>query len=47
MYRMLELVRGHEEKINFARMMYLLSRLEPSEEGPKKRKIQTAIKKDV
>ena len=38
LYRMLELVRGHEEKINFARMMYLLSRLEPQEEGPQKEK---------
>lgn len=38
LYRMLELVRGHEEKINFARMMYLLSRLEPPEEGSQKEK---------
>ena len=38
LYRMLELVRGHEEKINFARMMYLLSRLEPQEDGPQKEK---------
>lgn len=45
LYRMLELVRGHEEKINFARMMYLLSRLEPSEEGPKKEKYRQLSKK--
>ena len=45
LYRMLELVRGHEEKINFARMMYLLSRLEPSQEGPKKEKYRQLSKK--
>lgn len=43
---MMELVRGHEEKINFARMMYLLSRLEPTEEGTK-RKIQTVVSENV
>lgn len=45
LYRMLELVRGHEEKINFARMMYLLSRLEPSEEGPQKERYRQLSKK--
>lgn len=45
LYRMLELVRGHEEKINFARMMYLLSRLEPSEEGSQKEKYRQLSKK--
>ena len=44
---MMELVRGHEEKINFARMMYLLSRLEPTEEGPKKEKLQTVVSENV
>ncbi|URW85581.1 hypothetical protein M5E86_18200 [Blautia wexlerae] len=47
LYRMMELVRGHEEKINFARMMYLLSRLEPTEEGTKKEKIQTVVSENV
>ena len=36
LYRMLELIRGQEERINFARFVYLLSRLEPTEEGEKK-----------
>ena len=45
LYRMMELVRGHEEKINFARMMYLLSRLEPTEEGPKKEKYRQLSRK--
>ena len=36
LYRMMELIRNQEEKLNFARMMYLLSRLEPSEEGAQK-----------
>ncbi len=45
LYRMMELVRGHEEKINFARMMYLLSRLEPTEEGPKKEKYRQLSQK--
>lgn len=42
---MMELVRGHEEKINFARMMYLLSRLEPTEEGPKKKNTDSCLRK--
>ena len=33
MYRMLELIRGREDKINFARFVYLLSRMEPADEG--------------
>ena len=45
LYRMMELVRGHEEKINFARMMYLLSRLEPTEEGPQKEKYRQLSQK--
>lgn len=45
LYRMMELVRGHEEKINFARMMYLLSRLEPTEEGTKKEKYRQLSQK--
>lgn len=31
LYRMLELIRNRKEKINFARMVYLLARLEPEE----------------
>ena len=45
LYRMLELVRGYEEKINFARMMYLLSRLEPEEEGLQKEKYRKLSQK--
>ena len=45
LYRMMELVRGHEEKINFARMMYLLSRLEPTEEGLQKEKYRQLSQK--
>lgn len=45
LYRMMELVRGHEEKINFARMMYLLSRLEPTEEGLKKKNTDSCLRK--
>ena len=29
MYKILELIRGREEKIHFVRLVYLLSRLEP------------------
>lgn len=45
LYRMMELVRGHEDKINFARMMYLLSRLEPTEEGAQKEKYRQLSQK--
>lgn len=38
LYRMLELIRNQKEKINFARFVYLLSRLEPTDEGEKKEK---------
>ncbi len=38
LYRMLELIRNQKEKINFARFVYLLSRLEPDKEGEKKKK---------
>ena len=34
MYRLLELVRNQSEKINFARFVYVLSRLEPGEDAP-------------
>ena len=38
LYHLLELIRGREEKINFARYVYLISRLEPGEqEGKEKR----------
>lgn len=38
LYHLLELIRGRDEKINFARYVYLISRLEPSEqEGKEKR----------
>lgn len=36
LYRLLELIRNQKEKINFARFVYILSRLEPVEEGIKK-----------
>lgn len=36
LYRMLELIRNQKEKINFARFVYLLSRLEPDKEGEEK-----------
>lgn len=36
LYHILELVRNQKERINFARMVYTLSRLEPAEEGEKK-----------
>lgn len=45
LYRMMELVRGYEDKINFARMMYLLSRLEPTEEGAQKEKYRQLSQK--
>ena len=35
---MLELIRNQSDKINFARFVYLLSRLEPVNEGEKKEK---------
>lgn len=37
MYKLLELVRNQTEKINFARFVYVLSRLEPDEEEEKYR----------
>lgn len=37
LYRMLELIRQQkQDRINFARFVYLLARLEPTEDGPKK-----------
>ena len=36
LYRMLELIRNQKEKINFARFVYLLSRMEPEKEGEQK-----------
>lgn len=44
-YRILELLRGQEDKINFVRIVYALSRLEPAEEGPKKEHYQEFSKK--
>ncbi len=35
-YRMLELIRGREDRINFARFVYLLARLEPDPESKTK-----------
>ena len=43
LYRMLELIRNQKEKINFARFVYLLSRLEPDKEGEKERKISQSF----
>ena len=45
LYRMLELIRNQKEKINFARFVYLLSRLEPTDEGEKKEKYRWFSKK--
>ena len=45
LYRMLELIRNQKEKINFARFIYLLSRLEPEKEGEKKEAYQKFSKK--
>ena len=45
LYRMLELIRNQKEKINFARFIYLLSRLEPEEEGEKKEAYQKFSRK--
>lgn len=36
LYHLLELIRNQEKRINFARFVYLLARLEPDEEGEKK-----------
>lgn len=36
LYKMLELIRNQNDRINFARFVYLLSRLEPNEEGEAK-----------
>lgn len=38
LYRLLELIRSQAEKINFARYVYLLSRMEPKEDEEEKRK---------
>ena len=38
MYRLLELVRNQTEKINFARFVYVLSRLEPGKDAPPEEK---------
>ena len=45
LYRMLELIRNQKEKINFARFVYLLSRLEPDKEGEKKEKYRKFSRK--
>ena len=45
LYRMLELIRNQKERINFARFVYLLSRLEPTDEGEKKEKYRWFSKK--
>lgn len=34
LYKLFELIRGQNEKINFARFVYILSRLEPSRDAP-------------
>ena len=38
LYRMLELIRNQKEKINFARFVYLIARLEPGEQESTERK---------
>lgn len=38
LYNLLELIRGWEEKINFARYVYILSRMEPDKEASEKEK---------
>ena len=38
LYRLLELIRGRSEKLNFARYVYLLSRLEPDGDKPEEQK---------
>src|SRR5699024_37774 len=40
LYHLLELIRNQKERINFARFIYLLSRLEPENEGEKKNQYQ-------
>jgi CRISPR-associated protein Cas10/Csm1 subtype III-A len=45
LYRMLELIRNQKDKINFARFVYLLSRLEPNEEGEAKEHYRQFSKK--
>ena len=45
LYHLLELIRNRKEKINFARTVYLLSRLEPVEEGEKKQRYQRFAEK--
>ena len=45
LYRMLELIRNQKDKINFARFVYLLSRLEPVEEGEEKERYHQFSKK--
>jgi hypothetical protein len=35
LYNLLELIRSQENRINFARFVYILARLEPSKEAPK------------
>ena len=38
LYRMLELIRSQSDKINFARFVYLIARLEPDKEASEKQK---------
>ena len=45
LYRMMELVRGHEEKINFARMMYLLSSWSRQRKDRKKKNTDSCLRK--
>ena len=43
LYNMLELIRNQKDKINFARFVYLISRLEPDKNAEKEQKEQYQI----
>lgn len=43
LYNLLELIRGRGDKINFARYVYLLSRMEPDSKAPKEQKEEYRI----
>lgn len=45
LYRMLELIRNQKEKINFARFVYVIARLEPKEEGEEKERYRLFSRK--
>lgn len=49
LYRILELIRAQNERINFARFIYLMARLEPTEDAPKtaKEEFQNFSKKMI